>query len=180
MSQPTENGIVNLSSPHTVLETLARLEAVVRSKGIPILAMIDHSGAAAKVGLQMEPTKLLIFGNAKAGTPLMIASPSVALDLPLKALVWQDRTAKSGSLTTALTTLSSATISLKTCCQTSPASRQSAHRRSDRLSLSISFGIPPVKLLRGCATSLVSWPRDFLQQFQPAFSNFVQYPLPQI
>jgi len=94
MSQPTENGIVNLSSPHTVLETLARLEAVVRSKGIPILAMIDHGGAAAKVGLQMEPTKLLIFGNAKAGTPLMIASPSVALDLPLKALVWQDKDGK--------------------------------------------------------------------------------------
>lgn len=90
MSQPT-NGIVNLSSPHTVLETLARLEAVVQSKGIPILALIDHSGDAAKAGLHMEPTKLLIFGNAKAGTPLMIASPSVALDLPLKALVWQDR-----------------------------------------------------------------------------------------
>ena len=94
MSQPTENGIVNLSSPHTVLETLARLEAVVQSKGIPILAMIDHSGDAAKAGLQMEPTKLLIFGNAKAGTPLMIASPSVALDLPLKALVWQDKDGK--------------------------------------------------------------------------------------
>jgi uncharacterized protein (DUF302 family) len=94
MSQPTENGIVNLSSPHTVLETLARLEAVVQSKGISILAMIDHSGDAAKVGLQMEPTKLLIFGNAKAGTPLMIASPSVALDLPLKALVWQDKDGK--------------------------------------------------------------------------------------
>jgi uncharacterized protein (DUF302 family) len=76
------------------LETLARLEAVVQSKGISILAMIDHSGDAAKVGLQMEPTKLLIFGNAKAGTPLMIASPSVALDLPLKALVWQDKDGK--------------------------------------------------------------------------------------
>ena len=94
MPPPPENGIVNLSSPHTVLETLARLEAVVQSKGIPILAMIDHSGDAAKAGLQMEPTKLLIFGNAKAGTPLMIASPSVALDLPLKALVWQDKDGK--------------------------------------------------------------------------------------
>ena len=94
MPPPPENGIVNLSSPHTVLETLARLESVVQSKGIPILAMIDHSGDAAKAGLQMEPTKLLIFGNAKAGTPLMIASPSVALDLPLKALVWQDKDGK--------------------------------------------------------------------------------------
>lgn len=91
MPQPSDSGIINLSSPHTVPETLARLEAVVQSKGIPILAMIDHSGDAAKAGLQMEPTKLLIFGNAKAGTPLMIASPSVALDLPLKALVWQDK-----------------------------------------------------------------------------------------
>jgi uncharacterized protein (DUF302 family) len=89
-----DNGIINLSSPHTVLETLARLEAVVQAKGIPILAMIDHSGDAAKSGLQMEPTKLLIFGNAKAGTPIMLASPSAAIDLPLKALVWQDKDGK--------------------------------------------------------------------------------------
>jgi uncharacterized protein (DUF302 family) len=89
-----DNGIINLSSPHTVLETLARLEAVVQAKGIPILAMIDHSGDAAKAGLQMEPTKLLIFGNAKAGTPIMLASPGAAIDLPLKALVWQDKDGK--------------------------------------------------------------------------------------
>ncbi len=89
-----DNGIINLSSPRTVLETLARLEAVVQAKGIPILAMIDHSGEAAKVGLTMEPTKLLIFGNAKAGTPIMLASPSAAIDLPLKALVWQDKDGK--------------------------------------------------------------------------------------
>jgi uncharacterized protein (DUF302 family) len=89
-----DNGIINLSSPHTVLETLARLEAVVQAKGISILAMIDHSGDAAKAGLQMEPTKLLIFGNAKAGTPIMLASPGAAIDLPLKALVWQDKDGK--------------------------------------------------------------------------------------
>jgi uncharacterized protein (DUF302 family) len=89
-----DNGIVNLSSPHSVLETLARLEAVVQAKGIPILAMIDHSGDAAKAGLQMEPTKLLIFGNAKSGTPIMLASPSAAIDLPLKALVSQDKNGK--------------------------------------------------------------------------------------
>jgi len=94
MPQLPDNGIVNLSSPHTVLETLARLEAVVQAKGIPIIAMIDHSGDAAKAGIQMEPTKLLIFGNAKAGTPIMLASPSAALDLPLKALVWQDKGGK--------------------------------------------------------------------------------------
>jgi uncharacterized protein (DUF302 family) len=66
------------------------LEAIVQAKGLPILARIDHSGDASKAGLKMQPTKLLIFGVAKAGTPLMVASPSVAIDLPLKALVWQD------------------------------------------------------------------------------------------
>jgi uncharacterized protein (DUF302 family) len=86
-----DNGMIHLSSPHTVPETLERLETIVQSKGLAILARIDHSGDAAKAGLQMRPAKLLIFGNAKSGTPLMIASPSVAIDLPLKALVWQDQ-----------------------------------------------------------------------------------------
>jgi uncharacterized protein (DUF302 family) len=85
-----DNGMIHLSSPRTVTETLARLETIVQAKGLTILARIDHSGDAAKAGLEMHPTKLLIFGNAKSGTPLMIASPSVAIDLPLKALVWQD------------------------------------------------------------------------------------------
>jgi uncharacterized protein (DUF302 family) len=90
MPQLPNNGLIHLSSPHTVMETLARLETIVQTKGLTILARIDHSGDAAKVGLKMQPTKLLIFGNAKSGTPLMVASPSVAIDLPLKALVWQD------------------------------------------------------------------------------------------
>jgi uncharacterized protein (DUF302 family) len=90
MSVLADNGLIHLSSPRTVLETLARLEAIVKSKGLAILARIDHSGDAAKAGLTLRPTKLLIFGNAKSGTPLMIASPSLAIDLPLKALVWQD------------------------------------------------------------------------------------------
>jgi uncharacterized protein (DUF302 family) len=94
MPQPPDNGLIHLSSPHTVVETLARLETIVQAKGLTILARIDHSGDAAKAGLQMQPTKLLIFGNAKSGTPLMIASPSVAIDLPLKALVWQDEAGK--------------------------------------------------------------------------------------
>jgi uncharacterized protein (DUF302 family) len=85
-----DNGMIHLSSPHTVMETLVRLETIVQAKKLTILARIDHSGDAAKAGLTMKPTKLLIFGSAKAGTPLMIASPSVAIDLPLKALVWQD------------------------------------------------------------------------------------------
>ena len=90
MTKLPDNGMVHLSSPHTLAATLARLETIVQSKGLTILARIDHSGDAAKAGLKMQPTKLLIFGNAKSGTPLMIASPSVAIDLPLKALVWQD------------------------------------------------------------------------------------------
>jgi uncharacterized protein (DUF302 family) len=72
------------------METLARLETIVQAKGLAILARIDHSGDAAKAGLSMRPTQLLIFGNAKSGTPLMVASPTVAIDLPLKALIWQD------------------------------------------------------------------------------------------
>jgi uncharacterized protein (DUF302 family) len=90
MPQLQDNGLVHLSSPHTVLETLARLETIVQAIGLTILARIDHSGDAAKAGLTMQPTKLLIFGNAKAGTPLMVAVPSLAIDLPLKALVWED------------------------------------------------------------------------------------------
>ncbi len=90
MPKLPDNGMVHLSSPHSVPETLERLETIVQSKGIPILARIDHSGDAAKAGLKMQPTQLLIFGNAKAGTPVMVTSPSVAIDLPLKALVWQD------------------------------------------------------------------------------------------
>jgi uncharacterized protein (DUF302 family) len=90
MSLLPDTGLIHLSSPYTVPTTLERLETIVKTKGLGILALIDHSGDAAKVGLTMRPTKLLIFGNAKSGTPLMIASPSLAIDLPLKALVWQD------------------------------------------------------------------------------------------
>ena len=94
MSEPPNNGLIHLSSPYSVPETLARLESIVRSRGINILARIDHSGDAEKAGLVMPPTKLLIFGNPKSGTPLMIASPTVAIDLPLKALAWQDNKGK--------------------------------------------------------------------------------------
>jgi uncharacterized protein (DUF302 family) len=65
-----------------------------QSKGVVLFAVIDHSGEAAKVGMTMPPTKLLIFGNPKAGTPLMLAAPSIAIDLPLKILVWQDNQGK--------------------------------------------------------------------------------------
>jgi uncharacterized protein (DUF302 family) len=68
-----------------------RLEVVLAGKGIPMLARINHGAGAAAVGLTMKPTELLIFGNAKAGTPLMLATPTAAIDLPLKALVWEDQ-----------------------------------------------------------------------------------------
>jgi uncharacterized protein (DUF302 family) len=87
-------GIVDVPSRHSVDETVARLEQLLKAKGVPVFALIDHSGEAAKVGLQMRPTKLLIFGNPKAGTPPMLAAPSLAIDLPLKILVWQDGTGK--------------------------------------------------------------------------------------
>jgi uncharacterized protein (DUF302 family) len=90
----TDNGIVHLRSPYSVSETLQRLETLVAAKGLTIFARIDHSGEAEKVGLKMQPALLLIFGSPKAGTPLMIASPTLALDLPLKGLVWQDAEAE--------------------------------------------------------------------------------------
>jgi uncharacterized protein (DUF302 family) len=85
-----DDGIVSRPSRHSVPETLDRLEAVVKAKGVTVFARIDHSGEARKVGLAMRPTQLLIFGNPKAGTALMNAAPSVAIDLPLKALAWED------------------------------------------------------------------------------------------
>ncbi len=85
-----KNGIVDVPSNHSVDETVARLKNILQSKGITLFALIDHSGEAKKVGMQMPPTKLLIFGNPKGGTPLMLAAPSIAIDLPLKILVWED------------------------------------------------------------------------------------------
>jgi len=84
-------GVVTKPSKYTVAETLERLENVIRSKGLTVFARIDHSGEAERVGLRMQDAKLLIFGSPKAGTPLMIASPLLALDLPLKALIWKDK-----------------------------------------------------------------------------------------
>ena len=89
-SQYAGNGIVSRPSPYSVAETLDRLESAIRAHGLTLFARIDHSGEAERVGLTMQPAKLLIFGSPTAGTPLMVASPLHALDLPLKALVWQD------------------------------------------------------------------------------------------
>ena len=85
-----DNGLVHLSSPFSVAETLKRLETALQSRGIAIFARIDHSGEAEKVGMKMHPTQLIVFGSPKGGTPVMQASPTVAIDLPLKALVWED------------------------------------------------------------------------------------------
>ena len=86
----TENGIVTIPSNHSVDETVDKLKALLQSKGVTLFALIDHSGEAAKVGMKMPNTKLLIFGNPKGGTPLMLAAPSIAIDLPLKILVAED------------------------------------------------------------------------------------------
>jgi len=87
-------GVVSRQSKYAVQETLDRLEAVLRERKITVFARIDHGGEATRAGLQMRPTQLLIFGNPRGGTPLMVASPTVAIDLPLKALAWQDENGK--------------------------------------------------------------------------------------
>jgi uncharacterized protein (DUF302 family) len=89
-----EQGIVRVQSHHSVGETLTRLQEILQSKGVKLFAVVDHSGEAERVGLEMLPTKLLIFGNPKAGTLLMRAAPSIALDLPLKILVAEDTAGK--------------------------------------------------------------------------------------
>jgi uncharacterized protein (DUF302 family) len=94
MATATNNGIVNKPSKHSVEQTVEALSNILKSKGVAVFALVDHSGEAEKVGLKMRPTKLLIFGNPKAGTPLMLASPSCAIDLPLKLLVWEDAQGK--------------------------------------------------------------------------------------
>ena len=90
----TSQGLVEIQSNHPVAETISRLQDILHAKGVTLFALIDHSGEAEKVGLKMPPTRLLIFGNPKAGTPLMLASPASAIDLPLKILVREDAEGK--------------------------------------------------------------------------------------
>jgi len=90
MASTTDNGIINRPSNHSVDETVEKLKGILQTKGVTLFALVDHSGEAEKVGMKMRPTKLLIFGSPKAGTPLMLAAPSIAIDLPLKILVWED------------------------------------------------------------------------------------------
>src|SRR5271154_3805089 len=88
------NGLLQVASRYTVNETVSRLESALAERGVRLFALIDHSGEAEKVGMKMRPTKLLIFGNPKGGTPVMVAAPTLAIDLPLKALVWEDESGK--------------------------------------------------------------------------------------
>jgi len=90
MTSATNNGIVDLPSSHSVEQTVEKLKSILQTKGITLFSTVDHSGEAEKVGLKMPPTKLLIFGSPKSGTPLMLAAPRIAIDLPLKILVWED------------------------------------------------------------------------------------------
>jgi len=88
------NGLVQVASKYGVDETVKRLEAVLAERGVRVFTVIDHSGEAEKVGMRMRQTKLVVFGNPKGGTPLMVAAPSLAIDLPLKALVAEDKDGK--------------------------------------------------------------------------------------
>jgi uncharacterized protein (DUF302 family)/uncharacterized membrane protein YidH (DUF202 family) len=94
MALSGDAGIVDVPSNHSADQTVEKLKEILNAKGVTLFALVDHSGEAAKVGMKMRPTKLLILGNPKAGTPLMQASPSIAMDLPLKILIWEDAAGK--------------------------------------------------------------------------------------
>src|ERR1700736_6726078 len=90
MAPIADNGIIAIPSNHSVDQTVEKLKGILQAKGVTLFALIDHSGEAEKVGMKMRPTRLLIFGNPKGGTPVMLAAPSIAIDLPLKILIWEN------------------------------------------------------------------------------------------
>ena len=94
MAKPNDSGIMTVLSRHSVAETVEKLKGILSAKGVTLFAVVDHSGEAAKAGISMPDTKLLIFGSPMAGTPVMIAAPSIAIDLPLKILVAVDSAGK--------------------------------------------------------------------------------------
>jgi uncharacterized protein (DUF302 family) len=94
MTTGANKGIISAPSNHSVDQTVEKLKGMLAAKGVTLFATVDHSGEAEKVGMKMPSTKLLIFGSPKGGTPLMLATPSVAIDLPLKILVWEDKDSK--------------------------------------------------------------------------------------
>jgi uncharacterized protein (DUF302 family) len=89
-----ENGLIHVASSRSVPDTLKNLQTTLEARGLKLFALVDHSGEAEKAGLKMRSTQLLIFGSPKGGTPVMVAAPTVAIDLPLKALVWEDTEGK--------------------------------------------------------------------------------------
>ena len=89
-NKESDNGLMNLKSNYSVQETAARLETALKGRGLRLFARIDHSAAAAEAGVEMRPTEVLLFGNPAIGTPMMLAAPTLAIDLPFKGLVWQD------------------------------------------------------------------------------------------
>jgi uncharacterized protein (DUF302 family) len=90
MAPRSGSGLIDIPSNHSVDETVKTFKGILQAKGITLFALVDHSGEAVKAGMKMLPTKLLIFGNPKSGTPVMVAAPGSAIDLPLKILVWED------------------------------------------------------------------------------------------
>ena len=94
MPSPPNSGLVHVPSNHSVDDSVEGVKELLEQKGITLFALIDHSGEATRVGMQMRPTKLLIFGNPRAGTSVMLAAPAVAIDLPLKILIWEDAQGK--------------------------------------------------------------------------------------
>jgi uncharacterized protein (DUF302 family) len=88
------DGLIDIPSNHSVDKTVEKLMGILQANGVTLFALVDHSGEAAKVGMKMRPTKLLIFGNPKGGTPVMLAAPTIAIDLPLKILIWEDAEGK--------------------------------------------------------------------------------------
>ena len=90
MKPQGEDGLIDIPSNHSVDKTVEKLKGILQAKNITLFALVDHSGEAAKAGMKMRPTKLFIFGNPKGGTPVMLAAPSIAIDLPLKILIWED------------------------------------------------------------------------------------------
>lgn len=94
MTSTASSGVTDKPSQHSVEETVEKIRLMLQAKGVKLFTLIDHSGEAERAGLTMRPTKLLIFGNPKAGTPAMLAAPRSAIDLPLKLLVWEDEQSK--------------------------------------------------------------------------------------
>lgn len=90
MAAHAADGLVTVKSPHPTAETASRLEAALKQRGLTLFARIDHAAGATKVGKQMRPTEVVIFGNPQTGTPFMECQQSVGIDLPMKALIWQD------------------------------------------------------------------------------------------